>query len=205
MFIGYYPKGNNDIDQRGISLTESTTEILTESTYTSSSGRIKTDNKKRTIDDDEIDKPLNLLKDKKKGSLEIAPKGNKQENQHSDNNINKNIKEIQELVFDKLKTKISNKQAELLLNSSNNNIERLNCRIDVAATQTINNVMGWLIDALKRPDEQYTIISTLPKKVPNKGKFANYKGRKWDYKEIEKLEREYIKRKLEENSSEKNL
>lgn len=165
----------------------------------------KKKNKEEKIDDDEIEKALKNLKDKKKGSLEIAPKGNKQENPNCEINTNKNIKEIQELLFDKLKTKISEKQAETLLIASNSDIERLKSRIDVAITQTINNVIGWLIDALKRPDEQYKVISTTAKKVSKKSKFANYTGRKWDYKEIEKLENEYIERKLKESDQEKNL
>lgn len=203
-------KTRNICDSRPVNITGQNPQYFPpNNTKTSNTNQIditsssKKKNKEEKIDDDEIKKTLNLLKDKKKGSLEIAPKGNKQENQNCDNNINKNIKEIQELIFNKLKAKVSDKQANKLLDVSNNDIERLNCRIDVAATQTINNVMGWLIDALKRPDEQYTSISTIAKKVPKKSKFANYTGRKWDYKEIERLESEYIERKLKENEHEK--
>lgn len=76
-------------------------------------------------------------------------------------------------------------------------VETIIDKIKILHTQSnVHNVLGFLISAIKN-DYQQAKYSAQNKQT-KQNKFVNYEQRDWDFDELKKLEREYVKRKLQQ-------
>jgi len=99
-----------------------------------------------------------------------------------------------------IKEPLKTKEIKTLLLVANNNVSLIKEKYNIAKQQLhINNLTAWLISAIKNDyAEPVEAKSNKPIITTQKvNRFVNYEQDDWDFDELEKLERERIKRNLE--------
>lgn len=106
------------------------------------------------------------------------------------NNVNVDalVEQLQEFIVEPLKIK----DLKAILRAANNDVKLVQSKYELAKYQSkINNLVAWLISAIKH---DYTVVN-----LQKGNKFINYEQDTWDFDELEKLERQLINNKLEDD------
>lgn len=74
---------------------------------------------------------------------------------------------------------ITDNEAKKLLNTSNGNIEIIKEKYEVAKVSNINNLIGWMTEAIRKDYK-------MPEGKTKKGKWGDYEQREYDMDELEK-------------------
>lgn len=106
------------------------------------------------------------------------------------------VQEQKDLIIKELKDiQLSDDNIETLLKIAD--VETIIDKIKILHTQSnVHNVLGFLISAIKNDYQQSKYAAQ--NKQTKQNKFVNYEQRDWDFDELKKLEREYVKRKLQQ-------
>lgn len=108
------------------------------------------------------------------------------------------VDELREFIKEPLKTK----DLKTILMAANNDIALIKSKYELAKQQKkISNLAAWLISAVRddysNPVEVEQCTGQVQIQIPYVNRFVNYEQDKWDFEELEKLEREYINKNLE--------
>ena len=100
--------------------------------------------------------------------------------------VNEYADRLSELDF--IRDPLSEKELTNILEAASGDIDLVRRRYEIVRRKPkLNNMVGFMIWAVKQPDEQFEAIERR-----GKSKFNNFEGRDNDYDEIERLEREYL-------------
>lgn len=102
-----------------------------------------------------------------------------------DKNILSLIEKLEEIIDEPIKTK----DLKSILKAANNDIDLIKTKYQISKKQRgIGNLTAWLIAAIKS-DYKHKTQQT---KKPKSNKFINYEQSKWNFEQLEILEREYV-------------
>ena len=139
-------------------------------------------------------KPV-VLKNDKNESLEKKP--NENENVNVNENDNNNIERVvdgKKNIRSIIKEPLTDKEIDRLLNAAKGKPEVIREKYEIAKTIGAKNLMGFMLKAIA---EDYKPPVTAEAAKP-KNKFVNFEQADWDYEAIERQEREYLDRYLED-------
>ena len=111
--------------------------------------------------------------------------------------------EIRELILKYLKPERALSEFHLtkIGKSKGFSFERLERILQVARSQDIRSVVGYLVKAIENPDFDFSVVeaaAVADSAAKPKSKIANYNGRTWDYEHLAQLAQEYLEDSLTE-------
>ncbi len=126
-----------------------------------------------------VDKIKFYITSNKNMELEDVPEGKKEQKEQSTGeeiDIDDLIDQLREIIHEKLKTK----EYKAILEAANNDIELIQSKYQIAKKQRkIDNLVGWMMKAIQ---EEYSE----PVEKRKATSFDNFKGREYDYEELER-------------------